>query len=166
MGAASLELSNAFDVLSMVSGTVTGSGPVAGAWVSVWANGNGYGAYTNATGYYKILAPGASDYIFDVWPPKASGFMHYQDRALDLSTGAVTRNVVLDHGFYVYGRITGAVVVRWWGLGLVSGRMGMVTAVTRTLQATMLSLRQQATATSSMFGLQWAQASCTIKNLA
>jgi hypothetical protein len=108
-------MSNKFNVFNRLSGTVTGSGPVQGAWVSVWANGNGYGTYTNAAGYYEILAPGASGYIFDVWPPKLSGMMHHQERTLDLSGSVIGHDVELGHGFYVYGRVTGSspVVGAW-----------------------------------------------------
>ena len=110
-------MSNKFNVFNRLSGTVTGSGPVQGAWVSVYDpdTTKDYGAVTDSSGYYEILAPGDQNYIFDVWPPKLSGMMHHQERTLDLSVFVIGHDVELGHGFYVYGRVTGSspVVGAW-----------------------------------------------------
>jgi hypothetical protein len=89
-----------------VYGRVTGSSPVVGAWVSVWANGNGYGANTNSTGYYAFTAPAGDGYIFDIWPPMGSGVMHYQQRNVAVH-GDTEITQSLAPGFYVTGTITG-----------------------------------------------------------
>jgi len=92
----------------LVMGTVHASDgftPVVNAWVSLHDDVNkiDYGQYTETHGAYTILAP-AGTYVFDVWAPQGSHFLHYQERNFTLAED-VTRTVLLRTAFTISGYV-------------------------------------------------------------